>query len=111
MNRPHKTRQNNITWSEEEVQTLITLWNQDVVVPDIADALKKTDSAIRSFITRNRDWLGIEQRPANFKRPKRKAPEERHRLTGIDKEWLGCVPFGHWTVTKRWSNNGSAQRK
>lgn len=105
MNRPKKPKQNNVTWTDDDAKTLITLWNKDVVLTEISYTLGKSPSSIRSFIFRNKHWLGIKPRPLNFKGTPKKPLEERLRVTTLDKEWAGSVPFGHWTITKSWNNS------
>jgi hypothetical protein len=105
MNRPTKPKQNNIKWTDKDAQDLITLWNKKIVMSEIAYTLGKTPSAISSFISRNKKWLGIEPRPFNFGGTPKKPLEERLRVTTLDKEWAGSVPFGHWTITKSWTNS------
>lgn len=104
MNRPVKIKQNNITWTDEENQILTRMWNNGDYVHEICDALNKTKAAVRNYVQRNRDWLGLEPRPANFR--KIHATFKLHGaeyMKAFNKQWRGPVPYKHWTITQKWS--------
>ena len=85
----------NTTWEQDKIERLVQMRNDGSSVQQIADELGKTRSAVKMFITRHREALGLKPRidvnaPAKSYRPQ------------WDKEWYGCVPFGHWLITKPW---------
>lgn len=104
MKRPFKIKQNNITWTDEENQILTRMWKDGHYMHEICTTLNKTESSVRNYVQRNRDWLGLEKRPANFRKI-----HDTFKLHGAEymkafnKQWRGPVPYKHWTITQKWS--------
>jgi IS30 family transposase len=92
------------SWTEEEEQILIRMWNEGCYSHEICTALNKTKGCIASYLTRNRDTLGLEKRPTNYRKK-----HHTYKLHGtkfmkaFDKQWHGSVPPKHWTITQSWS--------
>jgi hypothetical protein len=82
-------------WSQEDIATLRKMWNEGHSSHAIADAVNRNSSTIRQYVTKNRDWLGLEPRTRYGVLPYKNTSE-------FDKQWYGSVPFGHWTITKPW---------
>ena len=104
MKRPVDFKNNNKAqaWTEEENATLIELWNQGWRCSDIAMELGKTKSSVANYLSRNRQWLGLEKRSRHYK-PARKPIAELAYVSKLDREWVGVVPLKHWTITQKWS--------
>ena len=104
MKRPVDFKNNNKAqaWTEEENATLIELWNQGRRCSDIAMELGKTKSSVANYLSRNRQWLGLEKRSRHYK-PARKPIAELAYVSKLDREWHGVVPLKHWTITQKWS--------
>lgn len=84
------------SWTQKEIKTLVDMWSNGDTISDIANKLKKKRSAIAQYAHRNREKLALERRmPIVQAKRKHKQPFEQ--------QWLGSVPFGHWTITKSWS--------
>lgn len=102
---PH-FRNHQALWTDEENEILVRMWKNNHYVHEICTALDKTEACIRNYVQRNRDWLGLEKRPANFRKI-----NDKYKLHGaaymkaFNKEWHGPVPFKHWTITQRWSQS------
>lgn len=93
-------------WSDEENEKLIELWTAGEYVQDIADELGKTKACVSNYLSRNREWLGLEKRPTNYR--KKGHTYKLHGTTfmkAFDKEWHGPVPFKHWSITQSWSKS------
>ena len=86
----------NTTWEQEHIDTLVRMRNSGATVPQIADELERSHSSVKMFISRHGKSLGLRPR-IDFK-----APAKSYRPEW-DKQWQGCVPLGHWTITKQWS--------
>ena len=104
MKRPMNTQHRNkaALWTEAENATLIELWNQGWRCVDIASMLGKTKSSVANYLSRNRQWLGLEKRSRHYK-PARKPIAELAYVSKLDREWAGVVPLKHWTITQKWS--------
>lgn len=97
-------RNHQALWTDEENEILVEMWNNGNYVHEICTALDKTESSVRNYIQRNREWLCLERRPANFRKL-----HDTFKLHGaeymkaFDKQWRGAVPYRHWTITQKWS--------
>ena len=91
-------------WDDALEAEFSRLWKAGHKCKDIAKALGKSTPSIRNYASRHRERLGLEVRDGNEWKNWRviKNPTE------LDREWLGAVPFGHWTITKPWGT-GHAQ--
>lgn len=85
-------------WDSNSIKTLRKLWVEGYSSAYIADQLDKKPSAIRQYVYKNRHELGLEARDARDVRPYESVSE-------FEREWLGCVPYKHWTITKPWELN------
>lgn len=83
------------TWTDEQVQTLVTMWTQGATKRQIANKLDKSVNAIKMYLERHRNELGLKRKCDINQRPKSQRPQ-------FDREWYGAVPFGHWSITKPW---------
>ena len=84
------------SWTDDDVNKLVELWNEGVVVKKIADEIGKTHNSTKMYIQRHRDKLGLAKREfVRVKRAKSQDPE-------FDRKWYGPVPLGHWMITKPW---------
>ena len=104
MKRPVAFKNNNKdqAWPEEDNATLIELWNQGWRCSEIAMHIGRTKSAVANYLSRNREWLGLEKRSRHFK-PSRKPSAELAYVSKLDREWQGVVPLKHWSITQSWS--------
>ena len=92
-------------WTKSEIDTLVAMWNADRPSKEIAEALNRKRSTISMFVSRHAKELGIKQRMhlCYGGRPK------STKLVPFEKQWAGPVSFGHWMITKPWSQkNGQA---
>jgi len=80
-------------YTEQDVKTLVRMWHDGYTASEIGNTISKSIASVRQFAHRNRKKLNLEIREGG--KPISK--------TTFDKEWLGSVPFGHWTITKPWS--------
>jgi len=80
-------------WTDEDVNTFVTMYNDGATIQQIANSLDTSRNAVKMFAQRHRKRLGLARRIDRKQPPK----------SPIDKQWHGCVPFGHWTITKQWS--------
>jgi len=85
----------NTTWDQADIHMLVHMRNTGSSVTQIAEELGRSCSSVKMFISRHGEALGLKPR-IDFK-----APAKSYRPQW-DKEWHGCVPFGHWTITKPW---------
>lgn len=84
------------TWTDQHVNTLVTLWEQGVSVKKISKEIGKSNSSIKMYIQRHRNALGLTKR--EFVRVQKNTSE----LNDFDRTWAGSVPCGHWMITKPW---------
>ena len=85
-------------WTEEEKELLVKLWRLKYTAKYIGDRLNRKPQAIRQFVSRNKEELGLRNRDfKNWKNVKDKLKPER-----FDEEWHGIIPRGHWMITKPW---------
>ncbi len=75
-------------FTKEVVSRLVKLERDGLNYEEIAKELKIKPNTIRGFIGRHRDELNIARKG--------------HR--GFEADWYGAVPFGHWTICKRWGS-------
>lgn len=90
---------NQTVWTEAEEQKLTHLWNNGMSVRLIGIELGKTGASIKMYRQRHGDRLGLITRTALGIRK----TEHANYSDSFEKAWNGCVPFGHWTITKAWS--------
>ena len=83
-------------WSETDTDELQSMWKKGKTVREIAEKLNRTPSSVKGYICRNRETLNLKSRINSTGRPRSNNPK-------FDKEWYGCVPCRHWTITKPWS--------
>ena len=81
------------SWTEDEINTYITLYQTGMSIQDIADEMGRSRSSVKMFGQRHRTELGLVKRIDTKEAPK----------TKIDKQWYGSVPYKHWLITKKWS--------
>ena len=81
------------TWTEEEVNALVQMWNDGVSSSIIATKLNRRRSAVSQYLCRHRDKLGLK---------KRMEARPRKKTRGFEEAWKGPVPHGHWMITKPW---------
>lgn len=79
-------------WTDDDVNTFVTMHEDGATIQQIADSIGTSRNAVKMFAQRHRQRLGLSSRIDRKQPPK----------SAIDKQWLGCVPFGHWTITKKW---------
>jgi len=82
------------SWKQEDINALVEMWKNGDTVSDIANKLNKKRSAVAQYAHRNRNKLGLGHRQVVVQARSKKLPFEQ--------QWLGSVPFGHWTITKAW---------
>ena len=83
-------------WTQEQIDSLVEMWNEGISVREIAKDLDKSDASIKMYVQRYRDKLGLARREfIRVERAKAQDPE-------FDRKWYGTVPCGHWTITKPW---------
>lgn len=83
------------SWKQEDIDTLVELRNSGKSMKYISDVLGKTHNSVKMYVQRNGKALGL--RPARDFKARAKSQNP-----AFDKEWYGCVPFGHWLITKPW---------
>ena len=91
------------SWSDEHEQTLIRMWNEGTILPEISQAIGKSQPAIRGFLKRNRERLGLESRPFNYSVGRKRKSDALRVATLFDKQWSGPVPPQHWVITQAWN--------
>jgi hypothetical protein len=80
-------------WTKDEVDMLVTLWNNGTPRKQIAEELDKSHGSVKMYLQRHKRELNLAPRINNKARP----------TSGrIDKEWYGVIPLGHWSITKPW---------
>lgn len=87
----------NTKWSEDDVESLCMMWRDGFSIRQIADELDTSYAAVKMFLSRHRQALGLTTR---------QPPESTNKLSTrpeFDRAWCGVVPFGHWSITKPWS--------
>jgi IS30 family transposase len=89
-------RRNSASWDTADIKKLVRLWKQDKSVREIAFEIGKSQSAIKMYLERHREKLGLEKR--EFLRVKRVQSDD----TEFERKWYGSVPHCHWTITKPW---------
>ena len=77
------------TWTKEEVNVLIQMRSKNYSRAEIAVALGKKEKTLNNFLAKNASKLGLKM--------------QQREPAISDKEWQGCVPLGHWIITKKWS--------
>lgn len=87
-----RIKKGNIGWTEKEIATLKEMRSNKRPVKEIAQVLNKSPSACFNCVQRYGDRFGI---TVDRKKGSQKA-------CTID-NWLGSVPYLHWTITKPWS--------
>lgn len=85
----------NTKWEDANVERLVEMHNSGCSVKEIATDLNKSTSSVKMYIQRHKGRLGLKPRIDFKARAKSQNP-------AFDKEWYGCVPFGHWLITKPW---------
>lgn len=90
------------SWSDEHEQTLVKMWKEGTILPEIANVIGKSQPAIRGFLKRNRERLGLEMRPFNYSVGRKRKSNAPRIFTLFDKQWSGPVPPKHWTITQSW---------
>lgn len=84
-------------WTHDDEVYLVSEWNKGTKVEDIAEAFGITKRSVQRHIAANRERLGLNPRKGG----KVKQSKDGYS-THFDKLWKGSVPFGHWSITKRW---------
>lgn len=85
-------------WTYEQKRVLIEMWKDNQSPTVIGAVIGKSRNSVSNYVRKYKDQLGLQTRPKNFY----VGELNIQRRTGLDKEWLGSVPFGHWSVTKPW---------
>lgn len=83
-----KKRLPRCNWTTEELALLIEMRADNKTHAQIANKLGKNKRTIHNFLSKNAKKLGLDM-------------QQREDALS-DKEWLGCVPYLHWTITKDW---------
>jgi hypothetical protein len=85
-------------WTDEERETLVSLWKQKYTAKYIGDKIGKNPQAVRQYVSRHKHELGLTARDfKNWKNVKDKLGAER-----FNEQWHGIIPCGHWMITKPW---------
>ena len=89
-------------WTDEELNQLAKLYNENVPQIMIAEQLGKTHVAVKNMLRKKRKEWGLQYRDV---RTMMKNKGDARVDTAFDKQWKGGVPFGHWAITKAWSKS------
>lgn len=87
-------------WSESKIEKLKSLWESDHSTKEIAELLDTTPTAVTQYVSRNRKLLGLDNRRP-IKPQWQNVPRSVYS-SSFEREWYGCVPRGHWSITKSW---------
>lgn len=84
-------------WSDEHIQILRKMVAAGKPSHEIAQAVGRTPSTVRSYLRNNKDKL--ELTPPDIR------GRNRWNEKQFDKLWRGSVPYLHWAMTKKWGSN------
>jgi DNA-binding NarL/FixJ family response regulator len=105
MKRPTNTQHRNkaALWTEAENATLIRLWTEGLYLHEIAEELGRSKTCVANYLSRNRQWLGLEKRPTKYRKVTSLSNKTGTEfMKAFDVQWHGPVPLKHWAITKRW---------
>jgi len=93
-------------WTEQDDARLVKLFKAGLFIEDIAQDMERSRKSVEGYLRRNRGRLGLDlrDRVEFMKRGQGIAYKGRKPF---EEEWLGCVPFGHWMITKPWTQSRS----
>ena len=83
------------TWNEQDLLTLRRMLADKKTSVEIGEAVNRNPTTVRQFIRNNAEKLSLDVPMIQGR--------YRYNPKEFDKQWYGCVPFGHWTITKPWS--------
>jgi len=97
-------------WPEEEILAMIDLYLAGTSNHDIALELGRTIPQVKAMMGKVRKRRNLpyrDQEQINSVRRQTIALGGVTALapTKLDKDWLGSVPYRHWTITKPWRLN------
>lgn len=79
-------------YSDDDIKTLLQMWQDGSTAIEIGEALGKSEYSVRMFMARNRKKYHFEKRGTGNK----------FRRDSFDTLWHGVIPCGHWIITKPW---------
>ena len=91
-------------WSKDDDAKLVELFHEGQFIEDIAQQLGRTRKGVEGYLRRNRGRLGLDLRD-KVEFMKRGQGIVYKGRKPFEQEWLGCVPFGHWMITKPWTKS------
>lgn len=86
-------------WSEEHITIMRKMLAEGKSSADIGKAIGRKASSVRAYVNRNKQLLKLSCGEIRG-RPKHGMP--RYDETEFEKQWSGCVPYLHWSITKPW---------
>lgn len=102
-------------WTQEQQDKLVELYLDGVVIKEIAEAIGRTYPATRRYIENHRERLELPLRDpiACALKGQQDAKEARQFSRGptFEQQWYGCVPRGHWSITKPWGSSCSKSQR
>ena len=97
-------------WEKADIERMVALYLEGTTNRDMATALNRSVPQVKGMMSKIRKKRGLPFREQEHINAARKKTIEMGGLaafpTPLDKAWQGCVPFGHWMITKRWSRGG-----
>ena len=85
-------------WEQADIDTLVEMYNNGASNREIAKALDKSESSVKSMLSKTRKVLNLPLRIPKGRPGQRQTREP----SAFDIAWQGKVPFGHWLITKPW---------
>ena len=93
-------------WTEQDDAQLVKLFKAGLFIDDIAQDMERSRKSVEGYLRRNRGRLGLDLRD-RVEFMKRGQGIAYKGKKPFEEEWLGCVPFGHWMITKPWTQSRS----
>lgn len=96
----------NKAWSKDEEKTLVRMFKEGQFLEDIGKTLNRSRRSVEGHLRRHRGRLGLDLRDKSEFMLKGQGQSYKGRKP-FEVEWLGCVPRGHWLITKPWTTSSS----
>ena len=97
-------------WERSDIESMVTLYLEGTSNREMAILLNRSVPQVKGMMSRFRKQRGLPFRDQEHINETRKKTIEMGGLaafpTPLDKAWQGCVPLGHWMITKKWSQGG-----
>ena len=90
---------NGVPWSEGDIETMVSMYLKNATAREIGDVLGRKEATVRSMIS-------VIRRKRNLPSREDVRYNAKTVLTDYDIAYRGPVEFGHWMITKPWSQKG-----